>query len=214
MQVISKIHKILFPPFCSYCRDFLSDNNMLCNGCFDEIKPIATCPLKITKDHEVKVFSIGSYKDPLKALIRAKHYRQRKTFQELGQLLWDRTNLQHHSFDVIVPIPLHWTRYAWRWFNQSEEIAQAISKQSGKPVMSILKRVKRTLFQTGLARDKRIQNVKNVFELSQSSAQIKNKHIVLIDDVMTTGTTLKEAIKELKKARPASITIAVIARVL
>ncbi|MFT6765417.1 MAG: ComF family protein [Alteromonas naphthalenivorans] len=214
MQVIATLKNIFFPSYCSYCRSFLSHDTILCEECFDGIKPVATYPLRITKQHEVKVFSIGDYKDPLRALIKTKHYRQRKTSQDLGKLLWDKTNLRHHRFDLIVPVPLHWTRYAWRWFNQSEEISNIISQHSGKPVVLALKRIKRTLFQTGLSREERMQNVKNVFELTQSNEYIKNKHIVLVDDVLTTGTTLKEAIKELKKAKPASIVIAVVARVL
>lgn len=205
---------ILFPSFCSYCREFLNDEKSLCQECINLIKPVVTCSLKITQKYEVKVFAIGEYKDPLRALIKSKHYYNRKIAQELGDLLWEYTNLNNQQFDIIVPIPLHWTRYARRWFNQTNEIAQVISKQSGKPVVDVLKRVKRTVFQAGLSREERTRNVKGVFKLQSDADQLKNKHILLIDDVMTTGATLKEAIKQLRKSSPASLSIAVIARVL
>jgi ComF family protein len=214
MNLIASLKNTLFPPFCSYCREFLSDDHSLCTECQNLIKPVVTCPLKITQKYEVKVFATGEYKDPLRTLIKTKHYQNRKIAQELGSLLWENTNLNHQKFDVIVPIPLHWSRYAWRWFNQTHEIAQVISNQSGKPVVQVLKRVKRTVFQAGLSRAQRTENVKGVFVNMSTALQLKDKHILLIDDVMTTGATLKEAVRQLRKSSPSSISIAVIARVL
>lgn len=213
MYSIHEIKKIIFPFFCSYCREILSHDEILCQVCQDSIKPIVTCPLKITKEYEVKVFSVGVYQDPLRSLIRTKNYRNRKTIQDLGQLLWDMTDLKYQQFDGIVPIPLHWTRYAWRWFNQSEEIAQIVANKSNKPLVHLLKRTKKTAFQTGLSRQERSHNIKNVFCLSDNASVYRNKHILLVDDVLTTGATLKEAVQVIRKIKPASITIAVVARV-
>ena len=214
MNILTYLQQLFFPSFCSYCREFLSQDTILCVGCLGRIKPIVTYPLQITKNYEVPVFSIGSYKEPLRSLIRAKHYRHQKTSHELGKLLWDMTNLKHQKFDIIVPIPLHWTRYAWRWFNQSEEIAKVLSQESNKPIVKLLTRTKKTRFQMGLSRQERIQNIQDVFSLSLDAQLYKNKHILLIDDVLTTGATLKAAVKVLRKQSPASISIAVVARVI
>ena len=214
MNILTQVQQFFFPAFCSYCKDFLCDDTVLCKICLDRIKPIVTYPLQITKKYEVPVFSIGAYQDPLRTLLKAKHYRQRKTSHELGQLLWDMTHISHQQFDVIVPVPLHWTRYAWRWFNQSKEIAYVLSKKSNKPLVSLLKRVQHTKFQTGLSRQERAANIENVFSLGFNVNHYKNKHILLVDDVLTTGATLKEAVKVLRTAKPASIIIAVVARVL
>lgn len=192
----------------------MQQDRILCKTCFDAIKPVVTYPLHITKTYQVPVFAISAYKDPLRSLIKAKHYRQRKTSHELGQLLWDMTNLKHQAFDVVVPIPLHWSRYAWRWFNQSEEIAQVLAHSSSKPLKSLLKRTRRTLFQAGLSRQERAKNIADVFSLSGDAQSYKGKHILLVDDVLTTGATLKEAIKVLRLVKPSSITVAVIARVI
>lgn len=191
----------------------MSEDNVLCNTCFNRIKPVVTYPLQVTKKYEVPVFAISAYQDPLRALIKAKHYRHRKTSHELGQLLWSNTNLQHQTFDIIVPVPLHWTRYAWRWFNQSEEIAKVISQKSTKPLVLLLRRIKKTKFQTGLSRQERLKNIAHSFSLVDHASEHKNKHILLVDDVLTTGATLKEAVQVLRVLKPASITIAVIARV-
>lgn len=214
MNIFAHLQQIVFPSFCSYCKEFLSQETFLCKTCIERIKPVVTYPLQITKGYEVPVFAISGYQDPLRALIKTKHYRQRKISQELGHLLWDMTNLQHQKFDIIVPIPLHWTRYAWRWFNQAEEIAKVISYKSNKPLINLLKRTRKTKLQTGLTRKERIQNIANVFDLVAHADLYKNKRILLVDDVLTTGTTLKEAIKKIKKLNPQNIIVAVATRVL
>lgn len=214
MNIFAHVYQFLFPAFCSYCKDFLATDTILCISCLERIKPIVTYPLQITKTYEVPVFSVGSYQEPLRALIKTKHYRQLKTSHELGQLLWSMTNLQHQEFDVIVPIPLHWSRYAWRWFNQAEEISKVLAHKSNKPLVNLLKRTRKTKFQTGLSRKERVQNITDVFSLSDNVQKYKNKRILLVDDVLTTGTTLKEAIKQIRKLHPKGVAIAVIARVI
>lgn len=207
------IKRVLFPPFCVYCRTFLDTDSALCSACDQLIKPIVTCSLKITDTCEVKVFAAGEYKDPLRTLIRSKKYGHIQSAQILGDLVWDHSYIAHVDFDMIVPIPLHWTRYAWRWFNQAHEMANSISKKSGKPVLSALTRIKRTRFQAEFSRQERSENVKNVFGVKVDPDILKNKHILLVDDVMTTGATLKEAVKVLRKHSVGSITIAVASRV-
>ncbi len=119
------------------------------------------------------------------------------------------------SYDVIVPIPLHWTRYASRGFNQAEEIARVIQKKKNVPLRSLLKRVKKTAFQFELVSSMRGTNVKNAFVLNCiDKKHYKDKHILLVDDLMTTGSTIREAAKELLKLQPKQITVAVICRVI
>lgn len=207
------IRQTLFPSFCVYCRAFLDTDASLCTECDQLIKPIVTCPLKITENYEVKVFAAGEYKDPLRTLILSKKYGQIESARLLGDLVWGHSCVGSVPFDLIVPIPLHWTRYAWRWFNQAEEMGKSISKKSGKPLLSALSRIKRTHFQAEFSREERAQNVKHVFALTVNPTLVKDKHILLVDDVMTTGATLKEAVKVLRSNGVSSITIAVASRV-
>ena len=212
-MLVGLIRQTLFPSFCVYCRTFLDTDASLCTECDQLIKPIVTCPLKITDNCEVKVFAAGEYKDPLRALIRSKKYGQIKSAQLLGDLVWEHSYVSNVAFDLIVPIPLHWTRYAWRWFNQAHEMANSISKKSEKPVVSALVRNKRTRFQAEFSRAERAENVKNIFTLKVNPALLKDEHILLVDDVMTTGATLKEAVKTLRRSGAREITIAVASRV-
>ncbi|TSD05218.1 MAG: phosphoribosyltransferase [Parcubacteria group bacterium Athens0714_12] len=103
---------------------------------------------------------------------------------------------------LIVPIPLHKKRFSWRGFNQSELLAEEIGTFFKiKTAAGILKRIKNTKPQTKLKRKERQKNVKNIFSISFSLPQeTLYKKIILIDDVTTTGSTLREAAKILKKA--------------
>jgi competence protein ComFC len=142
----------------------------------------------------------------------AKQYSNRLASKYLGQLIWQKTDIHMLDFDYIVPVPLHWTRYAWRWFNQAEVIAQELSKESGKPVVHLLKRNRNTGYQAGLSREKRLKNLFQAFALTKEAHHYKGKKILLVDDVMTTGTTLKTCARELIKIDPKEIFIAVACR--
>jgi ComF family protein len=132
----------------------------------------------------------------------------------MGQLLWEMTSLPHLDYDVIVPIPLHWTRYAWRGFNQAHEIARVISKNKKVPITYLIKRQKQTVYQSAIPSTARIENVKDAFVLNDAYAKhYKDKHILLVDDLMTTGSTLRSAAKILLKLKPRKITVAVVCRV-
>ncbi len=205
---------IISPPFCAYCKMFLNERNVFCVTCAQKIQPIVSTNLQITKAHAMKVFAIAGYSDPLKKLILAKGWSDISASNQLGQLTWDITNIRHIDFDYIVPIPLHWMRFAKRGYNQAAEIADVIAQQSGKPVFDILKRIKRTQFQSGLVHAKRADNVKDAFIVRDiQKTTYKSKHILLVDDLMTTGATLKVAAKELLKLKPREVTIVVVCRV-
>ena len=205
---------VLMPPVCSYCRDFIPERRIFCPTCAMLIVPIVSTKVTITATKTVKVFAISEYKEPLKSLILAKRSSDIVSATQLGQLMWDMTYIRNVTFDCIVPIPLHWSRFAKRGFNQAHEMAKIISRESGKPVVQLIKRVRRTKYQAGLAQDLRTSNVQSAFDLHGDETQFRGKHILLIDDLMTTGSTIKAAAKKLYKVKPASISALVACRVL
>lgn len=208
------IKQFLSPHACLYCKKFFQGPALLCFECDQLIIPIATKKLPITQKYSATVFAISDYQDPIRSLIMAKHGRNRVVSLQLGQLLWDYTDLKYVDFDIIVPVPLHWTRYAWRWFNQAQVMAQQLSLLSGKPVVQLLKRPKKTPSQAKLNRAKRLINLENAFQLTKNYQEYTYKKILLIDDVMTTGTTLKACSKVLLAVRPLHIFIGVGCRTL
>ncbi len=207
--------KLIYPLYCSYCKGILNkQQDVFCDDCLIKIQPVVSCSMKITATYQVTIFSIGAYQYPLKQLVLAKHRRDKLSAQDLGHLLWNKSDLKYASFDYIVPIPLHWSRYAFRWYNQSEEMAKVIQKYSGKRVLNILKKNKKTVSQSNLSKEERMQNVKQVFSIDGHEKKYENSTIVLIDDVMTTGATIRSAVDALRVLKPSKIIVAVGCRVI
>jgi ComF family protein len=187
----------------------------LCQACIDLVQPITSKRIQVTKKYSMTVLALGAYANPLRPLILAKIRSDIVAAQQLGKLIERIQYIKHHSFDYIVPIPLHWTRYAARGFNQAEEMAHEIERYNGATVACILRRIKRTKFQYLLTSAQRDHNVLHVIALKNIDYKLyQNKHILLVDDLMTTGSTLKTAAQALITLRPASITAVVAGRVI
>jgi ComF family protein len=206
------LQHFIAPPQCAYCKRLMSERSPLCTLCLRRIKPIVSLRLELTKNYAVPVFAASFYQEPLKSLVVAKSWSDVVASSLLGELIWDLTNVQHAQFDCIVPVPLHWTRYAYRGYNQAEEIAKVLSKKSGKPVTHLLTRGKRTPILATFSLAKREEAVHDAFELAVNFDMYAGKHLLVVDDVLTTGATLKSALRVLRTLKPASITVAVACR--
>jgi ComF family protein len=119
-------------------------------------------------------------------------------------------------FDAITPVPLHWRRRWRRGFNQAELLAREISGRTGIPVIDVLKRVQSTLTQAGLSNTGRRLNVAKAFHCRRGSQwvrRLEGKRILLIDDVMTTGSTAASCALALKRAGATRVALLTVARV-
>jgi ComF family protein len=108
------------------------------------------------------------------------------------------------KLDVIVPVPLHWTRTLIRGYNQSMLVCEIISAKLGVPCQLLLSRCRRTRQQAKLNRQQRIKNLSGAFVLRED-ADCRNLSVLLVDDVFTTGATLTAAAIVLRKATPGKI---------
>lgn len=115
------------------------------------------------------------------------------------------------SWDAVVPVPLHPRRLRWRGFNQSQELARAAARRIGAELLHrALERTRETIPQTELSGSERKENIKDAFYAE--SGQIAGKRLLLVDDVLTTGATLEECARTLKRAGAASVDVLVLAR--
>ncbi len=129
----------------------------------------------------------------------------------MGQVLAE--DLKALDLDGIIPIPLHIKRLRQRGFNQAQLIAQGVGRRLGVQVMEgLLTRARWTEPQVGLSRGLRESNVRGAFRAPEPSA-IRGKRWLLVDDVYTTGSTLREAAKVLRRASASEVHVLTLARV-
>lgn len=130
---------------------------------------------------------------------------------ELGKLISQTLHNLNFSFDGIIPVPIHKVRKRERGFNQSEVISNAIGKVLNLTTYpNLISRKKYTISQTNLNFEQRIKNVQDVFQLDSDNKFIEDKSFLLVDDVVTTGSTLFHCGNLLKKNGAKDICIAVL----
>ncbi len=135
-------------------------------------------------------------------------------FDELIKKTYLKNKHSLNDIDIIVPVPINKHKKRLRGFNQAEILAQVLGNTLSLPVPSAnLKKIKKTIPQAGLSKEKRINNLIKAFSIREPLL-IKEKHILLVDDVMTTGATLDTCAKELLKAGAKSVTGFTLARTL
>jgi len=217
-KTFTHLSSLFYPSFCRNCNKHLVQDSIFCDTCDKSVKQIASLYLPVTKTKDIKVIAVSNYQDPLKSLILKKSFDDVLACKQLANIMFEKTMLSSMSVDFIVPIPLHWSRFAVRGFNQSAVMAKTLSKKMQAYYFPCLKRKKRTVFQSTLSGKKRQQNVEDVFDVVGNNQEmvkkvIKDKNVLLVDDLCTTGATLKNAAKVLLMFQPKSIIAVVACRV-
>ena len=147
-----------------------------------------------------RAWTLFPYLPPLREAIYSFKYRSKHTLARPLARLMINALPRGLDVDVIVPVPLHPTRLRAREFNQSLLLADQLGRHLARPVSaSNLVRVTATDPQTTLTRQARLRNLRNAFHIRQPQ-DLAEKRILLVDDVFTTGTTLNECAKSLRKA--------------
>lgn len=216
LRLWSALLNFICPPACFGCKQELEEDKVLCVNCAREIEPVMSYNFSVTQKYMMPVYSLGLYKGILQKMIVAKHYKTATDAKALARLMIERAILPHPtSYDYIIPIPLHWTRYAKRGYNQAEYIACELSKAYQVPMLNALRRVKRTKLQVHLTAQERHDNLASAFALAaECKEQLAGKRVVLVDDLFTSGSTMQAAIGVLRKEKIAHCVIVVAARVL
>lgn len=208
----------LYPRTCCHCNVFVADSVLFCAACAASIQPLARHTIMVGP-MAVPVFSLSSYTPPLKSLVLRKSRSCDTSFMYLAQLLYERTSLQDTQFDIVVPVPLHWTRRVRRGFNQAHVMAKTLGGLLHVPVINILRRSKKTFYQKSLALGRRPDNVRHAFSVRWEYADVlyellENKSVLVVDDLWTTGSTIKGVLQVLAMANPRHMAAAVACRVI
>ncbi len=220
----------IYPPVCTLCEVALRGDRCLCDSCSDAIPRIVIpfcdvcgesfpgqiegsfeCPncTGLSFHFEFARAALDRSDEALELIHRLKYGRQIHLARELGRLASEaftdrRLALVMEDKWPLVPVPLHPSRKRERYFNQAEEIALAVSEETGLAVENRLRRVRKTVTQTRLSRAQRMENLKGAFETRRQGRFLKTEPYppspgaILIDDVFTTGSTVDACAKVLK----------------
>lgn len=217
-----RLLKLLYPDKCMFCRRLLTklEDEYICRLCYDRLKSEqAIQDFKQKKIDEIKIEGIDengilSDQRPQKiiallpydneyrqAILRWKYKGIRKYAKGFASLLAEREEIKALHAELLVPIPLAASRMRLRGFNQALDLANEMSKLMDIPVWDCLKRCKDTKPQAKCSKDEREKNVYRSMIFSKTIYKEVNS-LILIDDIYTTGSTIKECIRVLRKEFP------------
>ena len=157
-------------------------------------------------------YSFGSYEGALRKLVHQFKYGKVESLADPLSKLLIRALPVDESFDVVIAMPMHWLKRWARGFNQAELLARPIAGRYGLRLSYDLRRIRYTKAQAGLTEAARRTNLKDAFAVRRPE-RIAGKSILLIDDVFTTGATLRTAAGALKTAGAGRVTALTLARV-
>ena len=180
---------------CYFCGSSKHSLKM-CDKCYDKMN---FCDVKINRQiFGAKVYACGLYNGEMQKLIRGvKYHNQQELAFYQAKFMWEywqKINLNENF--LVVPVPLSKERYKQRKYNHMELVAEEFCKLSGYSYdFELIRRVKNTKPQYNLKRNERMKNLENAFEVMKNT----DKHVLLIDDICTTGSTFESIILELNK---------------
>lgn len=222
LTVVEKLGKSLldfiFPLVCPGCN---KRGAWICEECLLQFRPVeyytcAVCGKRAIKGatHRLcqdgysldRLMSIYQYQGPVRRAVHWLKYRDVTGLKDiLVRLMWEEIGslgLEFGGQAIVAPVPLHWQRGFKRGYNQAELLAKPLAENLGLAYQeNLLRRVRDTKSQIKLKRKERLENVAAAFEIpSDSLRHVKNRDVLLVDDVCTTGATLNSCAATLKQA--------------
>lgn len=186
---------LIYKKKCYFCGSSKHSLKM-CDKCYDKMN---FCDVTVNRQiFGAKVYACGLYNGEMQKLIRGvKYHNQPELAFYQAKFMWEywqKINLNENF--LVVPVPLSKERYKQRKYNHMELVAEEFCKLSGYSYdFELIRRVKNTKPQYNLKRNERLKNLENAFEVMKNT----DKHVLLIDDICTTGSTFESIILELNK---------------
>jgi ComF family protein len=236
MRAAGKILDVLFPPRCPACARHLASRSV-CSSCLAALAFIQSplCPIcglpfaGAGRDHRcthclarppqydsaracVGYETSSERPSTIAAIVHRYKYARDVTLAPiLGELLADRYRARS-GHDLIVPVPLHISRLRWRGFNQALLLAKPLARKTKAPLAPFaLRRTRPTRPQVGLDEPGRRRNIARAFDVRHPE-QVRSRSILLVDDVYTTGATVNECARMLRRAGAERVDVFVLAR--
>ena len=200
-----KILDFIYRKKCYICGKS-SENSILCSKCYDKINFLTFSACRIISG--IKIYSACYYEKEMQKIIRGvKYHNQRELAKFQARIMYDyfsKTTEKDLTF-AVVPVPLHKNRQKQRRYNHMELVGQELCLLTGWELKTdLIERIKDTKPQYKLSFKDREQNLKDAFKIYKEN--YNNENILLIDDILTTGSTFGEIINSLKAAGISKIT--------
>jgi competence protein ComFC len=234
-ELLQAAASLLYPPVCTICGGSVRAGAYLCDQCDAKaVRIVAPFCEKCSEPFEGAITStftcancahrtiyfeaaVAAYRG--RGVVRqvihdfkyGRHIHLRHLVARWLRAALDDERLHGKRFDLIVPVPLHAARQRERGFNQAGLLAELLSAHTSIPVRPVLERIRYTITQTALDRSERIENLHNAFRL-RKKANVRSLRVLLVDDVLTTGSTLSECARVLKHGGALSVHAATAAR--
>lgn len=208
--------ELIYPPVCGICNKITK--KYICENCEKKIEKYYINQIidyrnnkKSYYDYQIKLLK---YENIIREKIIDYKFNEKSYFYKtLEKIIINNKKIYGFmkNYDIIIPVPMYKTKKWLRGYNQVELIARELSKDLNIPLKcTTLTKIKDTKKQSSLTRAERKQNIKNAF-IVKNASDIENKKILLFDDIITTGSTLNECSKTLKKAKVKEVAILTIA---
>ena len=210
VMLLRAFDNAIMPLRCVFCGARTQDlKQYLCAGCDADLPRIESPPPPASSPLEYDVAPLA-YEFPVAAAIKALKF-QRTLFYApaLAELLCRECDHLPDDIDAVLPVPLHWRRRWFRGFNQAVEIAAPVAKHLGVPLIRNVRRIRATPFQSGLSARERAKNLRDAFVVRGA---VSWRHVLIVDDVITTGTTTRQLTKVLLRAGAHKVSALALAR--
>lgn len=212
--MFEKILNLVFPNVCGFCNK--KDENSLCKNCELSLKKYETnCITKMQNKYFDYLFCALKYEGIIREkILLYKFFENSYLYKTFAKIIIKNKKIYGFLklYDIIISVPMYKNKKAVRGYNQSELIAKEIAKQMDLAFeKDVLIKQKNTKVQSTLTGKQREENIKGAFAITNSES-IKNKKVILIDDIYTTGSTVNECSKVLKQAGTQEICVVTIAK--
>ena len=198
-----KIHKLIFPDRCVFCGKLTEDDEFeICTECREKSDNLikASPDFLVTRFIDQKI-AAAWYKDEVRAAVHRFKFNQKPGYSRpFARELYKQYILNRCSYDFLTYVPSNRATVFKRGYNQARLLADEIGKLTGKEVIRTVKKIRKTKPMFDLKPEERRANVLGAYEVCCDAEIIKNKKILIVDDIFTTGSTVSEIAKTLKLA--------------
>lgn len=208
-RFIYALMDLLVPGTCVFCGTTgEADEKNICRGCYAELPWMepASSPRAGVFERSIAMLH---YSFPVDAAIKALKFNRKLYYvPAFVEVLCSARELLPTDIDAVLPVPLHWRRKALRGFNQAMELAKPVAHMLNVPLVRGVYRKHATPYQSGLGATERARNLRHAFSVRRS---LSSEHILIIDDVVTTGATTQQLARTLLSNGVSKVSVLVVA---